>query len=454
MWWLVPSEPRATVVIVNWNGERLLRSCLDALARQQTSAPFLTWVVDNASSDSSVQLLEAEYPDVRVLRNDANLGFAGGNNTALRQVTTPYAVLLNNDATPEPDWLERLLAPFEEPGAERLAAVTSKVVFAPKFLPMTLTTAGFSPGTHDPRELGLQLFRVSVEDEDVTERVLMERATWGPEGEGPGRFRWTRPTAPLLVPLPDDLPGPVEVTFRWAAERDKTVEVAWESGSCTQPATTTIEDVGCEVPAGYPAVDVVNNVGSIVVTSGYGADRGYQEVDRGQYDEAEQVFALCGCAVALRTEAGREVDWFDDDFFLYYEDTDLSWRLRAAGWQIRYEPKAVVRHIHSATSVEWSPTFVFHSTRNRLLMLTKDASAARVRREWLGFLRETLNLLRFVVGALRRGRKPSLQRLRMQARVLRSLLRLTPSALRARRQIARSATVPRSELESWLVTAK
>ena len=45
-------------------------------------------------------------------------------------MTTPFAVLLNNDATPEPDWLERLLAPFDEPGAERLAAVSSKVVFA------------------------------------------------------------------------------------------------------------------------------------------------------------------------------------------------------------------------------------------------------------------------------------------------------------------------------------
>ena len=144
--------------------------------------------------------------------------------------------------------------------------------------------------------------------------------------------------------------------------------------------------------------------------------------------------------MAFRTEAGREVDWFDDDFFLYYEDTDLSWRLRAAGWEIRYEPKAVVRHIHAASSVEWSPTFVFHSTRNRLLMLTKDASAARVRREWLGFLRETVNLLRFFVGAVRRGKRPPLQRLRMQLRVFGSLLRLTPAALRARRRIARSAT--------------
>jgi GT2 family glycosyltransferase len=452
----VPAEPapRATVVIVNWNGERLLRSCLDALTRQQTSAPFETWVVDNASTDSSVDLLRTEYPQVRVLQNDANLGFAGGNNTALREITTPYAVLLNNDATPEPDWLEQLLAPFEEPGAERLAAVTSKVLFAPRFLPVTLTTEGISPGPRDPRDLGVQLFRVDVDGQDVTERVLMEKATWGPEGEGPGRFRWTRPVADLLIPLPDGVPGPVELSFRWAAEREKPVTAAWDGGSAALPATTTVEDVTVEVPATAKPVDVVNNVGSIVVTSGYGADRGYQDVDHGQYDEAQEVFALCGCAVAFRTEAGQEVDWFDDRFFLYYEDTDLSWRLRAAGWRIRYEPKAVVRHIHSATSVEWSPTFIFYSTRNRLLMLTKDASAARVRREWLGFLRETVNMLRFVVGALRRGKRPPLRRLRMQLRVLFSLLRLTPFALRARRRIARSAQVPRRELEGWLVAPR
>jgi hypothetical protein len=92
---------------------------------------------------------------VRVLRNDRNLGFAGGNDTALREVTTPYAVLLNNDATPEPDWLERLLAPFDAPGAERLAAVTSKVVFAPRFLPVPLDAPGFVPGGADLRELGV-----------------------------------------------------------------------------------------------------------------------------------------------------------------------------------------------------------------------------------------------------------------------------------------------------------
>jgi GT2 family glycosyltransferase len=446
-------EPAATVVICNWNGERLLRACLDALARQQTSAPFLTWVVDNASTDQSVALLEREYPAVRVLRNTQNLGFAGGNNTALRQVTTPYAVLLNNDATPEPDWLEQLLAPFDEPGAERLAAVTSKVVFQPRFLQLTLETDGFRPGAHDPRDLGLQLFRVSVEDEDVTERVLMEKLTWGPEGEGPARFRWTRPSGELLVPLPDGLPGPLELTLRWAGERDKTARVTWAGGgTATLPVTPTVEDVTIEVPATAPVVDVVNNAGSIVLSAGYGADRGYQDIDVGQYDEAQEVFALCGCAVAFRTEAGRDVDWFDDDFFLYYEDTDLSWRLRAAGWTIRYEPKAVVRHIHSATAVEWSPRFVFHTERNRMLMLAKDATLGLAAREIGRYPLTTGSMgLRAVRHSLKYRTRPPVRPTLMRLKVLLSFLRLLPTMLAKRRRIGRGAQVKRRDLQQWLV---
>ncbi len=444
----------ATVVVVNWNGERLLRSCLDALARQQTSRPFEVWVVDNASSDGSVALLQREYPHVRLLRNEANLGFTGGNNTALRQVTTPYAVLLNNDATPDPTWLERLLAPFDEPGAERLGAVTSKVVFQPKFLPLRVETTGFAPGGADARELGVRLHALSVEGVDVTDRVLMERFSYGVEGTGDERFRWTRSAGELLVPLPDGHPGPYEIALRAAAETSKPVTVTWDGGSTQLILGTEVDEHVVEVAAGTPVVDVVNNVGSIVTRTGYGADRGYQEVDAGQYDAPEDVFALCGCAVAFRTEAGREADWFDDAFFLYYEDTDLSWRLRAAGWSIRYEPRAVVRHVHSATAVEWSPTFTFHTTRNRLLMLAKNADSAVARREYRAFLRETGQLARPVIGAVRRGRRPVVGPLRFRLKVLRSLVRLTPAAVRHRRAITRSAQVDRGQLQEWLVAGR
>ena len=74
--------------------------------------------------------------------------------------------------------------------------------------------------------------------------------------------------------------------------------------------------------------------------NGYGADRGFQEPTPGS-TTSRSTCSACGNGMAIRTAAGREVGWFDDDFFLYYEDTDLSWRLRAAGWSIRYEPTAV-----------------------------------------------------------------------------------------------------------------
>ena len=447
----MPADPRATVVVVNWNGERWLGPCLAALAAQRTSFAFAVWVVDNASTDGSLTLLERDHPAVRVLRNDRNLGFAGGNDTALREVTTPYAVLLNNDAIPEPDWLERLLTPFDEPGAERLAAVTSKVVFAPRFLPLRLDAPGFVPGGADRRELGVRVTAVRVDGEDVTTRVLWERLAHAPEGSGAGRSWWLRPAGELLLPLPDR-PGPYDVDVRWAAERDKQVRLSWAGGHAVLPVGPAMGSATLEVPAGVPAVDVVNNAGSVVLSNGYGADRGYQEVDRGQYDAAEEVFALCGCAVALRTSAGRAVGWFDEDFFLYYEDTDLSWRLRAAGWAVRYEPSAVVRHVHSATSVEWSPTFVFHTDRNRLLMLVKNATAGLALREVGRYPLTTGSIaLRTVRTAARARVRPAVRPTLLRLRVLASFLRLLPAVLRKRRA---ARVVPRRELQRWLVTGR
>jgi GT2 family glycosyltransferase len=432
---------------VNWNGGHMLPACLAALDRQ-TVRDFQVWVVDNASSDGSRELLARDFPTVRVFVNRDNRGFAGGNNTALREVTTPFAVLLNNDATPDADWLERLLAPFAlDP---KLAAVTSKVVFAPRYVPLQLETTPFVPGGADPRELGLRIQRIEVDGEDVTERVLWERLAYGPEGQGAGRYRWTRPTGELLVPVTSE--GCHEVAIRWLAEQDKDVTLSWLGGSAEQRVTEQVGQALTTVPAGVPTVDVINNAGSVVLTAGYGADRGYQEVDRGQYDTAEDVFALCGCAVALRTDAGAAVGWFDEAFFLYYEDTDLSWRLRAAGWRLSYEPTAKVRHIHAASSVEWSPRFVFHTDRNRLLMLTKNATAGRATREVLRYPLTTVSMaFRLLRQGVKTRRRPAIRPTLLRLKVLGSYLRLLPAMLGARRRLKRSATVSRGDLEAWLI---
>jgi len=456
----VTAAPEVTVVIVNYNGAHLLPACLAGLRRQDSPTGFFdTVVVDNASVDGSLELLGRDYPDVRVIPSRTNTGFAGGNNLALRTVRTPFVALLNTDAVPEPDWLRNLLAPFHGPGGDRIGAVTGKVVFLPRFLRLRWRTPGFSPGPHDARELGARIYRVEVDGTDVTENVLWERLTYGPEGSGAGRFRWSRPTGELLVPIPDaeslTLAGAVKITFLGAAERDKPLEIAGERAAVTGTVGPAASELVLVVPELTPLVHVVNNAGGIVLRAGYGADRGFQEVDVGQYDEPVEVFTACGNGMAMRTAAGREAGWFDDDFFLYYEDTDLSWRLRARGWSIWYEPHAVLRHIHSASSTEWSPLWTFHVDRNRLLMLTKDASAGLALRAVLRYpLTSASMLLRAARAGLRSGSRPAVRPHLLRVRVMLSYLRLLGPMLRRRREMRRSAVVPRVELEHWLVAER
>ena len=157
------STPLATVIIVNYNGAHLLPDCLRALDRQHAdAAAFETVVVDNASSDGSCELLARDFPWVNVIESPRNLGFAGGNNRALREVTTPYAVLLNNDASPEPGWLRNLLATLEGPDGQDVGIATGKILFLPKFVRVELRTPAFRPGPQDTRELGVRVYGVSL----------------------------------------------------------------------------------------------------------------------------------------------------------------------------------------------------------------------------------------------------------------------------------------------------
>lgn len=99
--------PSVSVVIVNWNSGKLLNQCLSCLERQ-TVTPLQIFVVDNASSDNSVQNIKIT-DRVIVCPMSENLGFAKGNNRAIAQCTGDFVALLNPDAFPEPDWLEQLL---------------------------------------------------------------------------------------------------------------------------------------------------------------------------------------------------------------------------------------------------------------------------------------------------------------------------------------------------------
>jgi GT2 family glycosyltransferase len=103
--------PMVVVVVLNWNGLNETRSCLDALGKV-TYPKVKVVVVDNGSTDGSVDVLQAEYPQVMLLPLSENVGFAGGNNHglchALRQ-GADYVLLLNNDARIAPDAVDVLV---------------------------------------------------------------------------------------------------------------------------------------------------------------------------------------------------------------------------------------------------------------------------------------------------------------------------------------------------------
>lgn len=103
---------RVSVIIPNWNGARLLPTCLSALD-QQTFRDFETVVVDNASTDDSRALMARDFPSVRVLALDHNGFFAGAVNAGIRSTTSEIVVLLNNDTEAEPAWLQELITALD-----------------------------------------------------------------------------------------------------------------------------------------------------------------------------------------------------------------------------------------------------------------------------------------------------------------------------------------------------
>ena len=98
---------RVAVVILNWNGEKMLREFLPDVVRHSTGAEIV--VADNASTDGSLQMLEREFPTVRRIVLDRNYGFAQGYHLALEQVDAEFYLLLNNDVQVGADWLSPLL---------------------------------------------------------------------------------------------------------------------------------------------------------------------------------------------------------------------------------------------------------------------------------------------------------------------------------------------------------
>jgi len=243
-----PVTSQAAVIIANWNGRHLLPGCLRAL-EHQTFRNFEIVIVDNGSRDGSVEWLATHAPHVRIIRNADNLGFAAANNQGIRATTVPLIVTLNNDAVPDPDWLESLVAAADR--SEQVGMFASRVVLRQP------------AGRMD--SAGIEVDRAGV--------------------------AWNR---------------------------------LW----------------------GEPESDVG--------------------------PEPIEVFGPSAAAALYRRSMLDQIGLFDEALFAYYEDVDLAWRARWAGWRCLYISSARVQHIHSATGGQDSPYKRWLLGRNKWWVIAKN----------------------------------------------------------------------------------
>ena len=250
---------KLAVILINWNSYDLSRDTLNSL-QKVTYMDLDVIVVDNGSKDGSGDRLEAEFPEVIMIKSSSNTGFTGGNNLgfqyALAQGYT-YAMMLNNDVEVESDFLEPLVYALDE--NKGLGAVQPLIYF------------------HHDKEV-----------------------IWN---AGSVRNSWTGETITLDYNVRDS-----GLERRWIRKN-----VDW----------------------------------------------------------------LTGCAFMVRTDVLKRIGLLKEEFFIYYEDVDLSFRIRKAGFALGYEPSSVVYHIAgmSHKSKEkgpegfLNPKVHYLNARNRLWIL-------------------------------------------------------------------------------------
>jgi GT2 family glycosyltransferase len=447
------TTPFVRAVVVNFNGGEMTLRCLDGLAALEWPAERLELVlVDNASTDGIAERVAEERGRVRLVRNHTNLGFAGGCNVALDDLDgVDYVALVNNDAVVEPGWLAPLVGALEADPA--LGAANGKVLFAPRFTEVVVESDTFVPGRGDARRLGVRVSGVEVDGRDVTSDCLFPSGFWDLE-HGAGEeasFRWTDGRGQLLVPATPGTTAPRSCCLRLASASPRGVSLSAGPGRARAGAGPTPAWVDC--PLEGPWTDVVNSAGGLLLKSGHGADRAFLEPDDGRWDEPVEVFSWTGSAVVLRAAYLRDAGLFDDRFFLYYEDLDLSWRGRLRGWRYAYVPAAVARHLHGATSGRGSALLLHHLERNRLLTLTRNAPFPLLARALADFLRVTAVASgREALNSLLIGHGLAANVLRQRLRVLGSYLRLAPATVVDRARTGRRVAGSRAALvKRWAV---
>ncbi len=455
-------EPFIRIVVLTFDGGDLTLECIRSLDNLDWPRDRMEIVlVDNGSLDDAAQRVREEFPSVIVLEPLANLGFAGGCNLGMTHDVNgaladryDHVALVNNDATVDRLWLKELVHVMQS--RDDIGGVSSKMLFADRYAPVRFAIEE-SVGNRRRDELGICVSAVRIDGERCDEVLQFDEGFHGAVDADLARdeemARWSRRTATIRCAVADDnrhrigvrLNAKQVVHLRLSTDVEQVDVVVGQGGE------TVYTNV--EISVGGAREDVINNVGSELYQLGFAGDRGFMCTDAGQFDEAVEVFAWCGGAALLRATHLDAVGLFDPRLFLYYEDTDLSWRARRAGWRHMYAPRALVRHRHAQSSGVGSPVFRYHTERNRLLVAARNAPLSVVANALAREIRHCVRVnLALLVKRPLTLKMPSRPEPRHRRRVLGHILRMMPAALLS--GIQDTTTVRRANVRKRWETVK
>lgn len=366
------SKPLVSVIVLDFNGQHFWGELLEALSIQ-TFRDFELIVVENGVQLELPESL-GEIP-IRRLHGQGNVGFAAGANLGVSKSRGNYLALLNNDTVPNPNWLEELVASMQRNPIA--GAVCSKALFYDRYVELRVEVPVFSPTllgeSEDPRELGVM---IKLPESTVSRFSL--NGTHGKELREGENWVWTKKRARLLFAVSDQ--GSLVLSIASHVSQKGTIARFRLDGGEWQDIELLGEDqsVVLEVPpeAGF---DVINSAGSSFDRDWALVEEGLYERDGLKFSESRELEMGSACSMLLRRSA-LEGEPFDSEFFAYYEDSDLCYRLRRSQWRVLLEPRSVVRHHGSATSGVMSPFLVFQALRNRIWMAAKHAPSRIVLR--------------------------------------------------------------------------
>lgn len=385
-----------SVILVNYNGKKYIDALFDSLiGLEHDDFTFEIVFVDNNSTDGSVAYLKDHYEgkcNLNIVETGANKGFAGGNNAGVAASSGKYVVLLNNDTAVDPKWLTNLYHFMSD--HPECGMANSKLLFFYDFIKLTFATSD---------KIILEK-NIKINGKEYTiDNKFCKNLLYEPEQLV--CFGHTEISVPLTEGL--DYQSDYEIQFEVKSAPEGS-EIICESEKITVKTGTNVLKLTAEQIAEW-SYSLIQNAGSGINKDYDGYDIGFCEKDSEQYQKSYELTNGCGASIMMLREDFDRAGCFDERFFMYYEDTDLSLRIRKLGKKILFCPDSVVRHIHTGSSKEWSPFFTYHVYRNKLLMIGKNISKKAY---WKYFLNQYYLGIRHRDPMKRKGTMDSLRILR------------------------------------------